>query len=76
MVVFDLETTELIKPDVTKSEMSISVACATVLHTNDLRDPRVALDNSMSFSFLHSDANGAPISLLIELLRAASLNVV
>ena len=51
MVVFDLETVELIKPDVPKNKMSVSVACATVLYTDTVRDPRSALDDSVSFSF-------------------------
>ena len=74
-VLWDLETSQLIKPNVPKSEMTISVACAMVLYTDNVRDPRSALDNSTALTFWHSDADGAPISLLVELLRAARLIV-
>ena len=76
VIVFDLETTELIRPNVPKSEMSISVACAMVLYADTVRDSRSALDNSAALTFWHRDTDGAPISLLIELLRAARLIVV
>ncbi len=75
VVVFDLETTRLIESGVPIGGMKVSVACATVLYYQNLTDPELAMATASSFTFWHEDADGAPVSLLMDLLRSAALIV-
>ena len=75
VVVFDLESTHRIVKSIPFDKMEVSVACATVLYTDTLRNPRNALEMASSYTFWHRDVDGAPVALLLELLRSARLIV-
>ena len=75
VIVFDLETTARITKSISFDKMEVSVACATVVYTDTLKNPRNALETASTFTFWHRDADGAPVALLMELLRSARLIV-
>ena len=75
IVVLDIETTEIVQYRAHIKDMTVSVACANVLYKNTLHDPKAALEAASTYIFWNSDVDGAPVSMLMELLRSASLIV-